>query len=215
MSKSRSIPEELIKIKADQIGKKRESQGKVKTPEVDLVIARQDLEEHWWKIFCWKVNTLPGKLKLIIGLAIVIAFISCAYVFHWSWTGFVKDTTTELTRERKTETSPIEKFTETTKYQSEKTLWDWLELVGTLAVPILLFILGYQFQQRDKEKEKAEQDRRENEQKAQTKLEREIAQDNLAEETIQAYLDNMANLLLDKLVLSLQLNYPALFLFQV
>ena len=187
MSKSRSIPEELIKIKADQIGKKRESQGKVKTPEVDLVIARQYLEKHWWEVFCWQVNTLPGKL-IIIG---VIAFILCAYVFHWSWTGFVKDTTTEVTRESKTETSSIEKFTKTTKDQSAKTLWDWLELFGTLAVPILIAGLAYQFQRRDKERERKRAEQQAN-------LEREIAKNNLAEEAIQAYLKSMAEILLDE-----------------
>ena len=72
----------------------------------------------------------------------------------------------------------------TTGKQSVKRLWDWLELV---AVPIVIAILGQQFQNRDREKV---------EQKAE--LEREIAKDNLSEGAIQVYLDRIAGLLLDK-----------------
>ena len=72
----------------------------------------------------------------------------------------------------------------TTGKQSVKRLWDWLELV---AVPIVIAILGQQFQNRDREK--VEQ---------QAELEREIAKDNLSEGAIQVYLDRIAGLLLDK-----------------
>ncbi len=65
-----------------------------------------------------------------------------------------------------------------------KTFWDLMEI---LAVPILLATLTYVYQRRDKAKELE-----------QANLEREIAQDNLAEEAIQAYLDNMAKFFLDK-----------------
>ncbi len=92
---------------------------------------------------------------------------------------------------------------------SGKTLWDLLELSSRLLVPILLFIFGLWFQNRDKKKEKEEQDRLERERQEQTELERkraeqqaelerEIAKDNRAEEAIQAYLDNMAKLLIDE-----------------
>ncbi len=95
----------------------------------------------------------------------------------WGWTGFFGGTTTEVTRERKTETSPIEKFTRTTKYQPGKTFWDLLQLG---AVPLVIAILGLWFQHK------------------QDKREREIAQGNLAEEAIQKYLDNIAKLLLNE-----------------
>ena len=68
----------------------------------------------------------------------------------WDWTGFGEGTIREETRQKKDKDGP---FTETTKYQSGKTLWDLLELAGTLAVPTLIAVLGYQFQQRQKEAE--------------------------------------------------------------
>jgi uncharacterized protein YjbI with pentapeptide repeats len=103
--------------------------------------------------------------------------------FNW---GFGKSTTKEESIEKKnqTKTSPIEKYTETTKHQPGKTFWDWLQLG---AVPLVIAILGLWFQQREN-KRAEEQDNRE----------REIAQGNLAEEAIRNYLDNMAKLLLDK-----------------
>ena len=69
----------------------------------------------------------------------------------------------------------------------EKTLWDYVELSSRLAVPLVLFGFGYQFQQR--EQKKTEQ---------QAELSRGIAQDKLAEEAIQIYLDSMADLWLDQ-----------------
>ena len=68
----------------------------------------------------------------------------------------------------------------------EKTLWDYLELSSRLAIPIVLFGFGYQFQQRDRQRTKQ-----------QAQLSRAIAQDKLAEEAIQVYLDSMANLWLE------------------
>ena len=100
------------------------------------------------------------------------------------WTGFGSGTTKEVTREKNDKAGP---FTETITYQSEKTLWDWLELTGTLAVPILIFIFGLWFEQR--ENERADK---------QAEVEGKIAKDNLAEEAIQAYLDRMSDLLLNK-----------------
>ncbi len=79
----------------------------------------------------------------------------------WDWTGFFKGTTKEVSIERKTKGSPIEKFTVTTKYQSGKTLWNFLELAGTLAVPILIVVIGYQLEQREKKIEQREKKRTE------------------------------------------------------
>ena len=125
------------------------------------------------KILYWTLG-----LGILVG---IIVFIYSAYHYQLGWTGFVKDTTTEVTRERKTETSPIEKFPETTikttKYQAGKTLWDWLEL---LIVPFLIAGFGLWFQ--------SEQDKRE----------RAIAQINSAEEAIEAYLKSMADILLNE-----------------
>ncbi len=130
---------------------------------------------------------------------------------EWAeWTGF-GETTVTTTKKLETDKKGniIKKTPINEQIRSRKTFWDLLELSSRLAVPILLAVFGYQVQKRDKEREKDEQTRRETEQKeeqnrrekeqeAQAQLEREIAQNNLAEEAIQAYLDNMAKLLLDK-----------------
>ncbi len=79
-----------------------------------------------------------------------------------------------------------------------KTLWHFLELAGALAVPILIAVIGHQLEQRDKER--ADEQKRRDKKRAdeQAELERGIAKDNSSEEAIQAYIDNMAKLLLDK-----------------
>ncbi len=204
MSKSRSIPEELIKIKARKIREQRLCEGRDNISETDLEKARQYLEKHWRKVFLWKF----GKLLLV---GVVLVFVVGPVVAFWrispsnfnrakntvintvknvDW-GFGKSTTKEESIERKTKISPIEKYTETTKYQSGKTVWDWLDL---LAVPILLAIIGYLFEQRNKREEA----RLEREREEQARLQRDIAQDNLAEEAIQKYLDDIAKLLLNE-----------------
>ena len=75
-----------------------------------------------------------------------------------------------------TTTDENNKTTESEQTHPSKTLWDLMEIA---LVPILLATLTYVYQRRDKEKERK-----------QAELEKEIAQDNLAEEAIQAYLDN-------------------------
>lgn len=85
-------------------------------------------------------------------------------------------TTSEKNIERKSQQGSIEKVIETTKYQSEKTLWDFLELTGILAVPFVIFIVGLLFKQIENKKNR----------------------NNLAEEAIQAYVDHMSDLLLNK-----------------
>ena len=56
MSKSSSIPEELIKIKSHQIGRKRQLKGLDGTSESDYIEARQYLEKHRWEVFLWGVK---------------------------------------------------------------------------------------------------------------------------------------------------------------
>ena len=121
------------------------------------------------------------RLLLIIAVLasvfIVAAFLISPIVFKRAktlncphWTGFCETQVTTTTTKENYQTTVSKQI------HSGKTLWDWLELVGTLGVPILLLFLGQQFQQRYKEKSEA----------------------NLSEGAIQAYLDSMAKLLLSK-----------------
>ena len=75
------------------------------------------------------------------------------------------------------EQGKVLKITESEQTKSGKTLWDWLDL---LAVPVLIAGFGLWFQSK------------------QDKREREIAQDNLADEAIQAYLKSMGDILLNE-----------------
>ncbi len=90
----------------------------------------------------------------------------------WDWTGFFETKVITITTE-KDKQGQIQKTTTSEETQSGKTLWDWLKLAGTLAVPIVLFILGNQFQQRDRER----------------------AEEQAKDEEIQNYLNFIANLL--------------------
>jgi hypothetical protein len=82
-----------------------------------------------------------------------------------------------------------------------KTLFDWLNLLGVLAIPVVAgFGVAWFSQlqeQRDKKlaDERADSERKATEQRAE--LEREIALDNQQETALQAYMDRMSELLLE------------------
>jgi uncharacterized protein YjbI with pentapeptide repeats len=118
-----------------------------------------------------------GGIAALVFLIIVI----CGYVFGWKWTGLPK-----------------------------QTLWDWLDL---LIVPAVLAIGGYLFtrsenertrqsaeKQRDLDREIADQRTKEDRRIAQerTESDRQIADQRRQDDTLQAYLDQMGQLLLDK-----------------
>ncbi len=56
MSRSHSIPEKLIKIKAHNIWKKRLREVRDGTAGSDWIEARQYLEKHQWEVFLWRLN---------------------------------------------------------------------------------------------------------------------------------------------------------------
>ena len=66
MKKSRSIPEELIQIKANQIWKNRLRLGIDGTPESDWLKAQQYLEKHWWQVWLWRSKKTFNKLWKLI-----------------------------------------------------------------------------------------------------------------------------------------------------
>ncbi len=121
--------------------------------------------------------------------------------------GFCKDTTKEESVEKNAK-GQIQKRTEITKHQSGKTLWDWLGLAGTLAVPVLLAYLGYQFQRKDQRR--AEEQARTEKARAeeQAKTEKDIANDNLRDAALEAYIDRMSELLLDRNLISSNYDDP-------
>ena len=91
----------------------------------------------------------------------------------------------------KTTVAGVEK-TITTTTQDAKTLWDWLNLAGVVAIPLVLAGLGAQLQ--------AQQQKRSEEQ---LETERGIADENRQEEVLQNYFDRVSALLVDKNLLAI------------
>lgn len=99
----------------------------------------------------------------------------------WKWTGVI-----EYTTKRTTETTSG-KIKTTEEIQSHKTLWDGFQLAGTVAVPIVLAVGGYLLNQQEKRRAEILQSQ-----------EKERAEENLREATLQAYFDRMSELLTNK-----------------
>ena len=118
------------------------------------------------------------RRKTIIGSLLAVAVLSSVVTF-----GASQIYPTSFNNAKNAIVNVVQKASSLTGFYDKK-LWDWFEL---LAVPILIVIIGYQLEQRDKRKAGE-----------QVRLEREIANNNLAEEAIQAYLERMSALLLNK-----------------
>jgi uncharacterized protein YjbI with pentapeptide repeats len=106
---------------------------------------------------------------------VCIALIITGYLFDWTgFNGYNKvTTTTEIT-------SPPPKITKTEEYQPGKRLWDWLQLLGIFAIPAVVGLgAAWYTAQQGKVSD------REN-------------TDNQRETLLQAYIDNMSELLLEK-----------------
>jgi uncharacterized protein YjbI with pentapeptide repeats len=128
-----------------------------------------------------KASLMVQKIKqhsfITVGIVVVIlaliAFILAIHNFGWDWTGFtggVSKTTVTITPQGKTRA---------TEMQPTKSLWDWLGLLATLAIPVVV-VLGaawYTEQQR--------------------KVSERETRDNQRHATLQAYLDKMSELLLN------------------
>ena len=123
---------------------------------------------------------------VIIGmtvLCLLIGLIIAGYWFNWGWTGF---------NER---IGPNAQY-----YQPAKTLWDWLQLLGVLAIPVVVGLGTVWFtqllQQRDQHlaDQRAQRDQHLADQRAQN--ERDVAVDNQREIALQDYINYMSELLL-------------------
>lgn len=115
------------------------------------------------------------KPKFLIGLAIAGAIAILPALYRVDWVGFGPDSNKSVTTKEviNPKDGKIIKLTETTEQeQSAKTLWDWLGLVGTLAIPIVL----YQFQ----------------------RSEHEQVDTNSREEAVLGYFKHISELLIDK-----------------
>jgi uncharacterized protein YjbI with pentapeptide repeats len=128
----------------------------------------------WWQ----PIKQHPVAIVLIALLAVVIVMIILiilGYTFNWDWTGL---NATDFT-------STPQNITRTIVYQPGKTLWDWLGLLGVLAIPVVVGWLTFQ-QGRVSDANR----------KQQKETELQVATDNQREAALQAYTDKMSELLL-------------------
>src|SRR5258708_5587246 len=118
-----------------------------------------------------KQHPVAAVLTALLVVVIVLVVLSVlGYIFNWNWTGL----------------GSYIPPTKAGNFQRGKTLWDWLQL---LIIPAVLAVGGYLFNYTTSR----------NEQKASVlhnQTEREIASDNQREAALQAYIDNMSELLL-------------------
>jgi uncharacterized protein YjbI with pentapeptide repeats len=126
-----------------------------------------------WSSSLWqKIKQHPYSTGFIV-LLVVILFIFLAYRFSWDWTGFSSGTN------RITITSTFKGNYTATISQPSKSLWDWLNLVGILAIPAVVGFGGVWYtaqQEKVSEKENT---------------------DNQRHAVLQAYIDKMSELLLN------------------
>jgi uncharacterized protein YjbI with pentapeptide repeats len=82
----------------------------------------------------------------------------------------------------------------------DKTLWDWVQLLSALAIPVVLAAAGFWFTvQQDQRQQQIEDQRAQQAQKIENQranAERELAEQRAQDEALQAYLDQMGSLLL-------------------
>ena len=114
----------------------------------------------------------PFIISGVIAFSVLILFISLAYILRWGWTGFVSGTS-EINI-----TSANERNYRATISQPGKALWDWLGLLATLAIPVVVGLGAAWFTSQ------------------QAKASNWENTDNQRESALQAYIDKMSDLLL-------------------
>ena len=107
--------------------------------------------------------------------------------------GFGADSTKSIERNAK---NKIIKTVEI--QQSGKTLWDLLQLFGTLALPLLLLLLANRFQEQEKKAQEIKQQSEKEIAEKNQRIEKEIAGDNQRGQALETYLDRTSIILLDQ-----------------
>ncbi len=87
--------------------------------------------EAWFRSLWQKIKHHRYTTGVVV-LLMFILFIFLAYRFGWDWTGFNSGTS------QITITSTSKGNYTATASQSSKSLWDWLQLLAVLAIPIVV-----------------------------------------------------------------------------
>ena len=140
----------------------------------------------------WRYIRKHWVATIIIVFVGAIVFTVLGYLFKWDWTGF-NSGTNQIT-------------ITSTSNQPSKTLWDWLQLLAVLAIPIVVGIgAAWYTAQQAQASEANRQKRHETDLEIakenriiQRDTDLQIAADNRQEAALQGYIDKMAELLLEK-----------------
>jgi uncharacterized protein YjbI with pentapeptide repeats len=140
------------------------------------------LNPPWWQ-------NKKVMARIVIILIIAIALITAAYTFHWDWTGLSsspkKTVITEVIQ------SPQKKVTTTEEDQPAKTVWDWLQLLAALAIPVVVGLGAAYITKRQSDISEANRQQQHN-------TDTQIADQRQQDEFLQIYFDKMSELLLEK-----------------
>ncbi len=107
-------------------------------------------KRSWWQKIKGPLAVVGIIIACMLGIALIIGIVG-GYLFNWGWTGI-----------------------------KTKTLWDWLNLLGVLAIPVVVGFGAVWFSTRQGKVADAEN------------------KDNQRETALQTYLDRMSELLLEK-----------------
>lgn len=113
-----------------------------------------------WRKDRSRLLLVVGAVVLLVGIVVLII---TGYTFKWDWTGFNEHRGPNILQ-----------------YQPAKTLWDWLQLLGVLALPAAVILGAAWFTTKQGQVSGAEN------------------KDNQREAALQAYIDKMSELLLAK-----------------
>jgi uncharacterized protein YjbI with pentapeptide repeats len=122
-----------------------------------------------------KIKQHPVITTAIIVACVLIVVLIGGYFFNWGWTGF---NAYSIIWSVKTPGNTM--FIEVDEQQSAKTLWDWLQLLGVLAIPVVVGLGTVWFTAQQGKVRDAEN------------------KDNQREAALRTYIDKMSKLLLDK-----------------
>src|SRR6266852_3484269 len=125
-----------------------------------LVVGAMASRLRSWRQSRSRLLLVVGAMVLLMG---VVVLIIAGYIFKWDWTGFNEHRGPNILQ-----------------YQPAKTLWDWLQLLGVLAIPVAVVLGVAWFTTKQGQVGDAEN------------------KDNQREAALQAYIDNMLELLLAK-----------------
>lgn len=133
----------------------------------------RQMREHW-------------VIAIIAALVVVIVLIITGYIFNWGWLGV--NGFNKVTIATDFSSSPP-KITRTEEYQPGKTLWDWFNLLGVLAIPVVVGLgaAWYTAQQ--------------------GKVSERESTDNQRETALQAYIDKISELILKEHLVELTPEY--------